>query len=194
MHLYCRHWKKIQRTNFLFTHAVKWGIEYDACPKRLYQICISTLGFNGNAQVAQIVCMKDSKLGLHDILHANHRTVFIDEMCMTITCNIYRAALQQMHMKCAIWNRASLNSLCNTSVCHGYWLVCLQWLPEVTVSVLSTWLVVCCWCHLLSCLLSAPSHLVTSSLFHLLHLCLKPVSQTSSFVSLFILQVSVVLC
>ncbi len=55
---------------------------------------------------------------------------------------------------------------------HGYGLVCLRWPPEVTVSVLSTWLVVCCWCHLLFCLLSVPSHIVTSSLFQLIHLCL----------------------
>ncbi len=30
----------------------------------------------------------------------------------------------------------------------------------------------CCWCHVLSCLLSVPSHPVTSSLFKLFHLCL----------------------
>ncbi len=32
--------------------------------------------------------------------------------------------------------------------------------------------VVCCWCHVLNCLLSVPSYLVTSSLFQFLHLCL----------------------
>ncbi len=29
------------------------------------------------------------------------------------------------------------------------------------LSLLSTWLVVCCWCHVLPCLLSVPSHLVS---------------------------------
>ncbi len=38
--------------------------------------------------------------------------------------------------------------------------------------MLSTWLVVCCWCHGHSCLLSVLSHLVTRLLFQLLHLCL----------------------
>ncbi len=37
-------------------------------------------------------------------------------------------------------------------------LVCPGWPPDV--SVLSTWLVVC-WCHVLPCRLSVPSHLVT---------------------------------
>ncbi len=36
---------------------------------------------------------------------------------------------------------------------------------------LSTWLVVCCWCHVLSCLLSDPALLVISLLFQSLHLC-----------------------
>ncbi len=35
---------------------------------------------------------------------------------------------------------------------------------------LSTWLIVCCWCHVLSCLLSDPALLVISLLFQLLHL------------------------
>ncbi len=43
---------------------------------------------------------------------------------------------------------------------------------QISVCVcLSTWLVVCCWCHALSCLLSEPA-LVISLLFQLRHLCL----------------------
>ncbi len=36
---------------------------------------------------------------------------------------------------------------------------------------LSTWLIVCCWCHVLSCLLSDPALLVISLLFQSFHLC-----------------------
>ncbi len=65
------------------------------------------------------------------------------------------------------------------------------WTQPRCPCMLSTWLVVCCWCHVLSCLFSVPSHLVTQSLFQLLHL-LSP--SLPSFVSLFSLLVSVVLC
>ncbi len=36
---------------------------------------------------------------------------------------------------------------------------------------LSTWLIVCCWCHVLSCLLSDPALLVIALLFQSFHLC-----------------------
>ncbi len=58
--------------------------------------------------------------------------------------------------------------------CHGPAVV--PWLATrclcVFVSCLSTWLVVCCWCHVLSSLLSDPALLVISLLFQLRHLCL----------------------
>ncbi len=47
----------------------------------------------------------------------------------------------------------------------------------------STWLVVCCWCHVLSCVLSVPSHLVTQSLFQLFHLCLCRYPRLSPYLS-----------
>ncbi len=40
--------------------------------------------------------------------------------------------------------------------CHSYRLVCLRWSPEVTVFVLSTWLVVFVLCHVLSSLYCLP--------------------------------------
>ncbi len=84
-------------------------------------------------------------------------------------------------------------SLTTVSVVHCVkktvtgWLVCLGWPPDVNVYLLSTWLVVCCWCHVLSCLLSDPALLVISLLFQSFHLC-------PTFVSPFIPQVSSVLC
>ncbi len=45
----------------------------------------------------------------------------------------------------SIWN-----PLLGGGFCHSYRLVCLRWPPEVTVYVLSTWLVVFVLCHVLS--------------------------------------------
>ncbi len=50
--------------------------------------------------------------------------------------------------------------------CVTVLLVYPGWPPDV--SLFSTWVGVCCWCHVLPCLLSVPSHLVTSPLFQFL--------------------------
>ncbi len=82
------------------------------------------------------------------------------------------------------------NSRKTLQQCHG--AVDVPWPATRCLWVLSTWLVVCCWCHVLFCLLSlSPPILLPNHCFS----CSTCVSLiTLVCLSLFSLLVSVVLC
>ncbi len=104
--------------------------------------------------------------------------------CEPLGYNMCHSPVRKLH--CTVSKRTTIPGrkigllmfACHScSVCT----VCVNALMTVTVLLvcqmslcvcLSTWLVVCCWCHVLYCLLSDPALLVISLLFQLRHLCL----------------------